>query len=690
MKNLTNNINLLVENLANAMQQKKLPKTLRDMVLQTLNKHPDTITIKAKKLFLTKDFYESHIKMHNLDSDNYKKNSLQYNFFLKLKKYALVHPRSSYYSKKLSLISINPNPAFIYKVRLSDVDIFLDAKEGLYHPEENTIEQQAYNDLRLFQATPLSAKEILKIDGQKIIFLDDETALLYFKNQSFMASSTLSYYLIRVSGKSLIEFFKLQKEKNIDHPFIGGIHEEVFQIFKENNFGKLHISYIKMIGQNTHIYNSAPVHTVLNTSRNIMSKLNISEIDHLYPGKVPSHLLESENTHIEKSLKRPSIDDIDEESEPSLFSLQEFEQLETLRKIPLHEKTLSRKQIPKVITELEAYLTSQDCSKHHQYIVEYILFLIERTENKHEIRLSTFKGYLGLLDKHLFQKVSNLENIQQHELQNIFDNLYRLQYKQKSIRKIRGLISGFFSYHSKTHNINLMDLSTYPKSLVFADEIDSILERIEVEEREKHTRLGNRSRFIILQRQALILLAFYTGARKNELRSRLLSDLFYAEGESKFFLDINTDGMKKVKLQLKTSNAKRRISFQIDNLSHLKIIIKFLKYRKKIKNKSPYLFLHIKKESNQIKSKVMKESIFDELTTIIQSTTKRYASFHSLRHSYASYEALKILNSPVTNIYSFIDLSTKMGHESPEITFKIYVHATLILLTPTSTQRKEQ
>ena len=690
MKNRTNNINQLIENLDNAMQRKKLPKALRDTLLQTFNKHPDTIIVKAKKLFLTKDFYESHIKMHNLDSANYKKNSLQYNFFLKLKKYALVHPKSSYYSKKLSLISINPNPTFVYNVSLSNVDLFLDAKESLYHPKENTINQQAYNDLRLFQAMPLSAKEILKIDLKKIIFLNSDTALLYFRNKSFMASSTLSYYLIKVSGKFLVEFLKLQKEKNIDYPFTDGSYEENFQVFKEKNFGKLHISYIKMLGQNACIYDTTPIHTVLKTSRNVISKLNISEINHLYPGAVPPHLLELEDTHIEKSLKRPSIDDIDEESEPSFFSLQEFEQLETLRKIPLHEKTLFMKQIPKTITELDTYLKSQCCNKHHQYIVQYIMFLIERTEKKHEIRMSTFKGYLGLLDKHLFKKVSNLEDIQEYELQNIFDNLYRLQYKQKSIRKIRGLISSFFSYHAKTHSINLMDLSTYPKSLVFTDEIDPILEQIKAEEKEKHARLGRRSRFAILQKQALVLLAFYTGSRKNELRSRLLSDLFYAEDKSKFFLDINTDGMKKLKLRLKTSSAKRRISFEIDNLLHLKIIMRFLKYRKRIKNKSPYLFLHIKKESNQIKSKVVKESIFDELTTIIQNITKRYTSFHSLRHSYASYEALKILNNPDANIYSFIDLSTKMGHESPEITFKVYIHATLILLNPTSTLRKKQ
>ncbi len=80
-----------------------------------------------------------------------------------------------------------------------------------------------------------------------------------------------------------------------------------------------------------------------------------------------------------------------------------------------------------------------------------------------------------------------------------------------------------------------------------------------------------------------------------------------------------------------------------------------------------------------IKSKVIKESIFDELTTIIQETTKRYTTFHSLRHGYASYETLRILNDTDVNIYSFIDLST-MGHESPEITLKVYVHAALILL----------
>jgi len=163
------------------------------------------------------------------------------------------------------------------------------------------------------------------------------------------------------------------------------------------------------------------------------------------------------------------------------------------------------------------------------------------------------------------------------------------------------------------------------------------------------------------------------------LRSRLLSDLYYDEATGKFFLDINTEGMEDLGIRPKTTNAVRRISFEIENPFHLKKIMEFLKYRKKIKNKSRYLFLEIDRKSNRIKSKAIEEPVFDELSAIIQNITKRYASFHSLRHSYASYETLKILNNPNANVYSFIDLSTKMGHESPEITFKVYIHASLIL-----------
>ena len=108
------------------------------------------------------------------------------------------------------------------------------------------------------------------------------------------------------------------------------------------------------------------------------------------------------------------------------------------------------------------------------------------------------------------------------------------------------------------------------------------------------------------------------------------------------------------------------------------IINDFLSARMQVKNKSPYLFLEVK-NNYTIKSKPILESSIDTVTDILQGFTGRYVTFHSLRHSYATYEVKKILNdSSKVDPYKLIDLSVRMGHESPEITLKVYTHASVL------------
>ncbi len=709
MVNNKQRFNLIVKKIAVAMQKKKLPKNLREMFLLSLQQSLDIINVIAGKIKLTKDFHDLHIKIHNLDAQKLKKDREQYNFFLKLKKYGLIHYRSSYFARLLSLISINPNPAFVYKVNLADVDNFLDAKESLFTIEHTASfeekKQLIYNDLRLFQNMPLSPQEISKISTDDIIFLDDVTALLYLEHINIMKTSIPSYYLIKISGHHIIGFLNICKSSGNINPFTDKQLEKNFKIFRNTHFDKVHISYLKMLNQNAILHDTSPVHTVINTTRNTLSPLNISEIDHMYPGTVPKHLMAAEEERIKQSLKRPINDEEEEDEEVlelPLFTLKDFEKLEILRKIPFTEKTKFTKHIDPVKLELESYLESSDCTQHSEMIIEYVLYLLSRIDIKHEIRISTFKGYLGLLDKHLFHKILNLNDIQSHEINQILDNLLRLQYKQKSIRKIRSLIIAFFRFHSKKHKIDFLSAASYPKSLVFDDEIDDILEAIvkeeeklaqnaaekRAEEKEEKKgrkdekqkvvhRVGDRVKHAILQKQTLVLLAYYFGLRKSELRGRLKSDL--SSGKGKLCINVNKEGMKKCKLELKTSSAQRHVCSQISNKKHLKILKEFWKLRLKIKNKSPFLFLKINK-NYEIKSKPIGETVFDQISYIIQDITKRYTSFHSLRHSYVSYQCLQILQDKDSDIYDIINLSTKTGHRTPEPTMKVYTHASIILL----------
>ncbi len=308
-------------------------------------------------------------------------------------------------------------------------------------------------------------------------------------------------------------------------------------------------------------------------------------------------------------------------------------------------------------------------------IAKYILYLLDRYEKKAKMAASTVKNYIGLLNKHLFSKVEDLSNVQTHELNEILSELERLSYKQKSIRKTRALISTFFTLSNSDHKLNSINLSSYPKSLIYDHELDEVLSYIENSTMNQVQRQGIRYRFGILQMEALVLIGFYTGLRKSELRSRLLSDL-YIYG-NKLCTDVNKKGLKKLDLRLKTSNAKRRVCTEILNETHMDIIKDFLEIRKRISNKSPFLFLRIS-ENNTIRSKAVDESVFDDITMVLQSLTGRYVSFHSLRHSYATYEVKKILDNVDSDPYALINLSVRMGHESPETTLKVYTHRSVL------------
>jgi len=119
------------------------------------------------------------------------------------------------------------------------------------------------------------------------------------------------------------------------------------------------------------------------------------------------------------------------------------------------------------------------------------------------------------------------------------------------------------------------------------------------------------------------------------------------------------------------------VCFNIADEKHFSIVKNLLEARKKIKNKSPFLFLDIS-DDNVIRSKVIDDKVFDEITQILQSFTSRYVSFHSLRHSYASYEVKKIIDSTNSNPQQLLDLAVRMGHEAPDITLKVYVHRSIL------------
>ena len=89
-------------------------------LLKIIDKNKETMIVVNKKFMFNTTFYANFIK----DIDKNKNDSYYYKNFNKLKKFNLIHQKSSYFPKNLSLISINPNQFSLLSNNFSLIDIF--------------------------------------------------------------------------------------------------------------------------------------------------------------------------------------------------------------------------------------------------------------------------------------------------------------------------------------------------------------------------------------------------------------------------------------------------------------------------------------------------------------------------------------------------------------------------------------
>lgn len=655
-----------------------LDTAIRQMFVTSLERYDD-LKITASKPCLNLRFYDYFVRENKLnDLIDPKQEKKLFSFFSKLVKYGIIHKKSSMYRKGLSVVSVNKNPASLHQVSLNYIDNFKTIRDRHYknisNMSLNEKRKLLYIDMRLFQMQPLKHKECRRVNSRNILFISDDRAIIYIERSTLIENSTAPYKLIYVTGTITVKLLKEVCNSGKTKPFILPGIKNYFEIYRKENFGSLSISAINMSKNNNFIFNGSPFIATIVLSHIATSPTTLAEINALYPNIVPDELMQKEYKRIAYALSRPDSESNVLESDREIFSIEQLHKLQDLLQTKIQSEF--RTKIPATKNELKKYIDNNEVTEHIKLIVKYILHLLEFDYEKvKNINYSTFKSYIRLLDKHLFKKIEDLANVQEYELNEILTTLERFDYKHRSINKIRSLISRFFVFNNDKQRLKQVNISLYSKSPIFRHELDGILAYLESIVIGGAKRVGATYKFKLLQMQSLLLLGFYTGLRKTELRSRLLSDFYIYD--NKLCIDVNKDGLKKINNNLKTKNSKRRVCFNIADEKHFSIVKNLLEARKKIKNKSPFLFLDIS-DDNVIRSKVIDDKVFDEITQILQSFTSRYVSFHSLRHSYASYEVKKIIDSTNSNPQQLLDLAVRMGHEAPDITLKVYVHRSIL------------
>jgi len=165
--------------------------------------------------------------------------------------------------------------------------------------------------------------------------------------------------------------------------------------------------------------------------------------------------------------------------------------------------------------------------------VPYIYYLLDKVyigqKKSNEINITTFIDYIGILRNHFFSEFSDYENIDEAKLFFILDTSKHKGAALNSIKKLDYLVRDFFNFHNKRFSKYKINAKQIIKSIIFKDEIDVILHNIESYVREvalkNNTKYSKFYKYIVLQYQSFIILAFYSGMRLNEIRTRMHSDI---------------------------------------------------------------------------------------------------------------------------------------------------------------------
>ena len=676
-------------------KHKSLDKDFIEVFLETIDENKDKLKIVANKLKLDTDFYDLFISHNKLDEESIiheivKKDNKYYKNFLKLKKYKIIHNQSSgFYPKNIMLVSTNPNPRSFLLSDFSLIDKFDERKKSLVGDlidnNENML-LNIYYYLRYFHLPSFSSIELKNIKIEDIFIIDENKSfVILYKDTSIIRDvvkdSDMYYETVLFDSTITKALTNIKK-------YTSGILFQNVENFEELIKKQLRIDFdgsvynIKLAKENYYIFNNSSLEYNL-INKNILSvNLSLAEINTMYPNILDERLLIIEKERIKEASKKVSTLKENKHSRFDISDLIEFMKImrnSANKNISLEDKADSfnlNKSIDDANIELEFLIKSDESNKIYY---AYLMKLLEELKNKN-IVISSFRSYVWIINKHIFRTIENIRDIKFNEIQKIIYNLED-SYKLKSTIKIIDRIKHFFNFCGKNDIVKIpIGGMFYPKSFIFKEEIDPILNRIEQNFIEKNQvdRFGRVNKYKLLQKKALLLIAFYSGLRKDELRTRLFKDvnLFV----NKLVIDVNTIGPNILKTTLKTKNARRRVETFIDDSKHLKIIDDFLKLRMEIEKNRTIKFLFLATNKTTILIKPIHETYINDISISIKEVVDRYVSFHSLRHSFATYQFKKMLEEIDEYPYAMLQLAMMMGHSHYNTTLDSYIHYDFIRL----------
>jgi integrase len=611
------------------------------------------------------------------------------NIFKNLITSGIISKRSTSIIKAMRYIDSNPNTDCYIETDFNYYDKVLTLRDELLtnileEVDLDKKEEYLFIYLYLFSINKFDDNIIKNFQIDKLENLDGKIALIFVKS-----TDILSYVKIIFFDEHLNEVFRklfFHKSTNILDKiytlFVKSFrqYEKVLNIYLAKHFTNLKIPYAKkMIKQQINLEHQLHNTPFQYTLRRIGTypQINYLELVALFPKIKNETFIKIEQDNIAKHIDSGSFDE-DDLYEMSLekYMKEDIGLYDDLKKIRRFDVT-SKDDFHQYKKNLNSIIMTKYGETHKfYYILSYIDSLTKKSKHYASTpeKLSTkyIQDSLYILIPFCFNIILKEGKLDEYTLLIIEEKLSNMS-NDDSKRNYKIIINQFLSKFNMSINSQNKHKIYVKKSLIFKSELDQLFQRLVDDETNHH--------IVKYQKFIFCALLYYSGLRFQELRTRLINDIYIYDDI--IYIDVNTKGMKKVNqiengtFDLKTPTAKRRVEIKINDLKYLELVKLYLSALEESKVK--FLFPKILNLNDVSEEIPQSESYFNSINNDIKIVTNRYATLHSFRHSFITISLAKILSNPEKQKNLVYNLIVEIGHGDPSTTLKYYAHIDWII-----------
>ena len=625
-----------------------------------------------------------------------------------LKKNKYISSNSLLFPRNIKFLPTTIAKSFL-KIDLPLLDNILEFRDNLFNEYKHEISIGIYIYLRIYHLQKILKEDIIRLDYMQNVFKLNQNNFLFIltRKEDKQKYIPLNKYFLDPNLIKIIQNYS--ENSKIFQNSLDYYENEVKKYLKNKS---LYYYDIRKVIEFEYAFLNRQIDLTFKTEINY-PKINLLEIDHMYPSLIPEKLLSIEKHNFNVYFNtlpqiQNDIDFDDEEMDANgkaneyvTNNLEEYDLLSQCIKVPQDEKKFE-KYLNEYYALIKNFKIKNPDQNNYLYkffdFVEYLLLKADKKYKKKPIKKSTLKEYLRIIFRYCFRFIIIDGGIHQDTMRrikasvNIYDDRITLntniRITTRSAKTYYRIIKLFLKkYTIYTDESKIQMAVDIRRSIVFLDEINTFIDKLIENENAFFLKLPNSRKHITFKKNmkaSFIILLFYSGLRKNELRT-LLTENLISISDNHFEIIVSRNNFKLAShfnnepdLKEKSDNAIRLVRFIIENKKHLAIIKKYLAFLES--QKCQFVFPAISDKGNILKKSVINEGFFSHLSKDLSSHTQRYTPLHSLRHSFATYKTLTLYNSNEFQ-YSFLyEIAKMMGHSEPSVTIQNYIHIDLLFI----------